>query len=36
MPHVREGKQLDFSRWQQTMIGVLQLDIIYDEKVEVG
>ncbi|XP_060574526.1 protein wntless-like, partial [Ruditapes philippinarum] len=35
MPHVREGKQLDFSRWQQTMIGVLQLDIIYDEKVEV-
>ncbi|XP_053385185.1 protein wntless-like [Mercenaria mercenaria] len=35
LPHVREGKQLDFSRWQQTMIGVLQLEIIYDEKVQV-
>ncbi|KAH3727588.1 protein wntless-like [Dreissena polymorpha] len=34
LPHPREGEQLDFSRWQQFLIGVLQLDISYDERVE--
>lgn len=32
LPYVREGQQLDFSRWHQTMITVLQLEIIYDDK----
>lgn len=32
-PLPREGRVLDFSRWQQNMIGVLLVDIPYDEKV---
>lgn len=36
LPHIRDGKQLDFSRWQQTMIAVLEMEIIYDDKVQVG
>lgn len=33
MPLPREGKQLDYSRWQQNLIGILQADIAYDQKV---
>lgn len=33
MPLPRDGKILDFSRWQQNMIGILQADIAYDQKV---
>lgn len=33
MPLPREGKVLDFSRWQQSLIGVLQPDISYNEDV---
>lgn len=33
MPLPREGKQLDYSRWQQTLIGILQTDIAYNEDV---
>ncbi|XP_052802921.1 protein wntless homolog B-like [Mya arenaria] len=33
LPHLREGKQLDFSPWQQYMIAVLQVDISYNEDI---
>jgi hypothetical protein len=33
MPLPREGKVLDYSRWQQNLIGILQTDIAYDPKV---
>lgn len=29
MPLPRDGKQLDYSRWQQNLIGVLQVDMAY-------
>ncbi|KAL4225332.1 hypothetical protein ACF0H5_016020 [Mactra antiquata] len=35
LPHPREGIQLDFSRWQQTMISVLDLTILYDDENQV-
>ncbi|KAG4072009.1 hypothetical protein HA402_010946 [Bradysia odoriphaga] len=31
MPLPREGKSLDYSRWQQNIIGILQPDIAYHE-----
>ncbi|XP_053694928.1 protein wntless [Sabethes cyaneus] len=33
MPLPREGRQLDYSRWQQNLIGVLQTDIAYDANI---
>lgn len=33
MPLPREGKVLDYSRWQQNLIGILQTDIAYNEDV---
>lgn len=33
MPLPREGRQLDYSRWQQNLIGVLQADIAYDKDI---
>lgn len=33
MPLPREGKNLDYSRWQQNLIGILQTDISYDQKI---
>ena len=30
----RDGRELDYSRWQQSLIGVLMIDIEYDEEVE--
>lgn len=33
MPLPRDGKVLDYSRWQQNLIGILQADIAYDQKV---
>ncbi|CAD7094053.1 unnamed protein product [Hermetia illucens] len=33
MPIPREGHVLDYSRWQQNLIGVLQVDIAYDNDV---
>lgn len=33
MPLPREGRQLDYSRWQQNLIGVLQTDIAYDKNI---
>ncbi|XP_031626580.1 protein wntless [Contarinia nasturtii] len=33
MPLPREGKVLDYSRWQQNLIGILQTDIAYHENV---
>lgn len=35
LPHVRDGKQLDFSRWQQSLVSVLQLEIIYKKDIPV-
>jgi hypothetical protein len=35
MPLPREGKILDYSRWQQNLIGVLQTDIAYHSEVYV-
>jgi len=32
LPHPRDGRELDYSRWQQSLIGVLQIDIEYDEE----
>uniref|UniRef100_T1IN05 Protein wntless n=1 Tax=Strigamia maritima TaxID=126957 RepID=T1IN05_STRMM len=34
IPLPREGNILDYSRWHQNLIGVLQLDIKYDKNVE--
>lgn len=36
MPVPRSNLQLDYSRWQQNLIGVLQVDISYSSKVEIG
>ncbi|KAK3596751.1 hypothetical protein CHS0354_038748 [Potamilus streckersoni] len=36
LPYMRDGKQLDFSRWQQMLLTVMQLDIKYDPKFPVG
>lgn len=33
MPLPREGKVLDYSRWQQNLIGILQTDIAYHKNV---
>lgn len=33
MPLPREGKILDYSRWQQNLIGILQTDIAFHENV---
>ena len=33
MPLPREGKVLDYSRWQQNLIGVLQTDVAYNHEV---
>lgn len=33
MPLPREGNNLDYSRWQQNLIGILQTDIAYKEDV---
>lgn len=33
MPLPREGRALDYSRWQQNLIGVLQADISYHPNV---
>ena len=30
---IRDGRELDYSRWQQSLIGVLMIDIEYDEEV---
>ncbi|XP_053618611.1 protein wntless [Plodia interpunctella] len=35
MPVPRESKILDYSRWQQNLIGVLQIDIAYNSQMEV-
>lgn len=32
LPHPRDGRALDYSRWQQSLIGVLMIDIEYDEE----
>jgi len=36
MPYRRENSMFDFSRWQQNLIGVMQLDIDYDERYEMA
>ena len=36
LPHPRDFQQLDFSRWQQSLLGILLLHIQYDEKIELG
>ena len=36
LPHPRDFQQLDFSQWQQNLLGVLLLEIKYDKDVELG
>jgi len=36
MPVPRNSRQLDYSRWQQNLIGVLQVDISYTSQIEIG
>lgn len=36
MPVPRNSMQLDYSRWQQNLIGVLQVDIVYHSQIEIG
>lgn len=36
MPHPREGIELDYSRWQQNLIGVLQIDFAYHDDFEMS
>ncbi|XP_020707803.2 protein wntless isoform X1 [Athalia rosae] len=35
MPIPRSNKQLDYSRWQQNLIGVLQVDVTYHSQMEI-
>ncbi|XP_046746151.1 protein wntless [Diprion similis] len=35
MPIPRNNRQLDYSRWQQNLIGVLQVDIMYHSQMEI-
>ena len=32
MPQPRENTELDFSRWQQNLIGVMMMDVEYQEE----
>lgn len=34
LPQIREGNQLDYSRWQQNLIGVIMMDIEYQTEDE--
>ncbi|EZA48129.1 Protein wntless [Ooceraea biroi] len=36
MPVPRNSMQLDYSRWQQNLIGVLQVDIAYHSEIEIA
>ncbi|KMQ92478.1 protein wntless-like protein [Lasius niger] len=36
MPVPRNSMQLDYSRWQQNLIGVLQVDISYNSQIEIA
>ncbi|XP_014486768.1 PREDICTED: protein wntless [Dinoponera quadriceps] len=36
MPVPRNSLQLDYSRWQQNLIGVLQVDIVYNSQIEIA
>lgn len=36
MPVPRNHMHLDYSRWQQNLIGVLQVDIVYHSQIEIG
>ncbi|XP_011151645.1 protein wntless [Harpegnathos saltator] len=36
MPVPRNSMQLDYSRWQQNLIGVLQVDIVYNSQIEIA
>ncbi|XP_043278990.1 protein wntless [Venturia canescens] len=36
MPGPRNSRDLDFSRWQQNLIGVLQIDIVYHSQFEIA
>lgn len=35
MPLPRDGMVLDYSRWQQTLIGILQTDIAHNDEVSI-
>ena len=36
MPVPRNSRDLDYSRWQQNLIGVIQVDIMYHEQLQIG
>ncbi|XP_076303908.1 wnt ligand secretion mediator [Lasioglossum baleicum] len=36
MPVPRSGMQLDYSRWQQNLIGVLQVDIVHHNQIKIA
>ena len=36
MPLPRNSIQLDYSRWQHSLIGVLQIDVAYHSKIKIG
>lgn len=36
MPLPREGKNLDYSRWQQNLIGILQTDMAYSNELTIS
>lgn len=36
MPVPRNSRDLDYSRWQQNLIGVLQIDVIYHSQFQIG
>ncbi|KAF7394113.1 hypothetical protein HZH68_010932 [Vespula germanica] len=36
MPSPRSSLQLDYSRWQQNLIGVLQVDIVYHSQIQIA
>lgn len=36
IPLARDGQELDYSRWQQSLIGTLYADILYDDEGPAG
>ena len=36
MPLPRNRIQLDYSRWQHSLIGVMQIDVAYNNKIKIG
>lgn len=36
MPLPRDNKDLDYSRWQHNLIGIIQIEVAYDKQIPMG